>query len=170
MTEASSREAQVLLSNAQQQAFAQHAAELEHPREMIVDVLRAIQVNHGWVPDAGIELTAKLIGLTPIEVEEIATFYDKIFRKPVGRFPIFICDSICCWSRGGEALADYFRQSLQIEFGGTTADGLFTLLPSCCLGVCGQAPAVMIGQRFYGDLTPEKVDQLLADLRQEAGQ
>jgi len=157
-----------LLKENQIAEFIHHAGELEQPREMIIDILRAIQKNHGWVPDEGVELTASILGLTPLEVEEIATFYDKIFRRPAGRFPIHICDSICCWSRGGEAIAAHFQQQLGIEFGQTTEDGLFTLLPSCCLGGCGQAPGVMIDHRFYGDLTPEKVDKLIADLRQEA--
>lgn len=148
--------------------FVAHANELEHPREMIIDVLRAIQKNHGWVPDEGVELTAIILGLEPIEVEEVATFYDKIFRRPVGRFPIHICDSICCWSNGGEELAEQFRQKLGIEFGQTTEDGLFTLLPSCCLGVCGCAPAVMIHQKQYGPLNGEDVDELINRLRREA--
>lgn len=149
-------------------AFVQHAGELEHPREMVIDVLRAIQKNHGWVPDAGVELTATILGLTTIEVEEVATFYDKIFRCPVGRFPIHICDSICCWSNGGEELAAQFQKNLGIEFGQTTEDGLFTLLPSCCLGVCGSAPAVMIHQKHYGPLTAKGVDELIEQFRREA--
>lgn len=148
--------------------FMAHAADLEHPRELIIDVLRAIQNNYGWVPDEGVELTATILGLEPIEVEEVATFYDKLFRRPVGRFPIHICDSICCWSNGGEELAEKFKQALGIEFGQTTADGLFTLLPSCCLGVCGQAPAVMIHQKHYGPLSVNDVDALLEQLRREA--
>ncbi len=147
--------------------FIHHAGQIEHPRELIIDILRAIQKNHGWVPDSGVELTAQILGLTPLEIEEIATFYDKILRRPAGRFPIHICDSICCWSRGGEEIARYLQEKLQVGFGETTADGLFTLLPSCCLGGCGQAPGVMVQQSFYGHLTPEKVDQLLEDLRQE---
>lgn len=148
--------------------FIAHASELEHPREMVIDVLRAIQKNHGWVPDEGVELTATILGLEPIDVEEVATFYDKIFRRPVGHYPIHICDSICCWSNGGEELAGKFKQVLGIEFGQTTEDGLFTLLPSCCLGVCGQAPAVMIHQRHYGPLSLDDVDELINGLRQEA--
>jgi len=148
--------------------FVEHAAELEHPRELIIDVLRAIQKNHGWVSDEGVELVGTILGLEPIEVEEVATFYDKIFRRPVGRYPIHICDSICCWSNGGEELAELFRQKLGIKFGQTTEDGLFTLLPSCCLGVCGQAPAVMIHQQHYGPLSADDVDGLIERLRREA--
>ncbi|MCW8893580.1 MAG: NADH-quinone oxidoreductase subunit NuoE, partial [Deltaproteobacteria bacterium] len=142
-----------LLDENQITEFSQHAGEIEHPRELIIDILRAVQLNHGWVPDEGVELTAKILGLTPIEVEEIATFYDKIFRQPVGRYPIHICDSVCCWSRGGEKLAEHLQQTLGVAFGQTTEDGLFTLLPSCCLGGCGRAPGVMIHQSFYGPLT-----------------
>src|SRR6056297_726690 len=135
--------------------FIQHAGEIEHPREMIIDVLRAIQSHHGWVPVEGVELTAAILGLTPLEVEEIATFYDKNYRRPVGRFVIHLCDSVCCWTRGAEEIAAHLQKTLNIEFGQTTADGLFTLLPSCCLGCCGIAPAVMVKQQFYGSLTPE---------------
>lgn len=158
-----------LLSEEQIADFLHHARDIDHPRELIIDILRAIQINHGWVPDDGVELTASILGLTPLEVEEVATFYDKIFRQPVGRFPIHICDSICCWTRGGEGLADYLKKKLGVDFGQTTEDGLFTLLPSCCLGACGRSPAVMIHQSIYGPLTQEKADELIDQLRQEAG-
>ena len=157
-----------LLTAEQIDQFRAHIAHIEHPRELIIDLLRAVQDNHGWVPDEGVELVAGLLGLTPLEVEEIATFYDKIYRRPVGRYPIHICDSICCWSRGGEALAEHLQKSLDIAPGETSADGLFTLLPTCCLGVCGRAPAMMIGRESYGPLNNEDVDRVLAELRQEA--
>jgi len=157
-----------LLTTAQIETFTAQVAALEHPRELVVDLLRAVQDNHGWVPDAGVELVGQLLGLTPLEVEEIATFYDKIYRRPVGRYPIHVCDSICCWSRGGEELAAHLQLTLGIAPGETTADGLFTLLPTCCLGVCGRAPAMMIGRDSYGPLQPADVDRILEGLRQEA--
>lgn len=142
-------------------ALTAKATSLPHPREMVIDVLRAIQDQNGWVPDEGVELAAAILGLSPLQVEEIATFYDKIYRQPVGRRVIHVCDSICCWSRGGEEVYDYLRQKLGVEPGGTTADGVFTLLPTCCLGACGEAPAMMIGLTTYGNLTPERIDAIL---------
>ncbi|ORJ62139.1 NADH-quinone oxidoreductase subunit NuoE [Geothermobacter hydrogeniphilus] len=150
-----------LLSTTEIENFRARAAASAHPRELIIDLLRAIQEHHGWVPDEGVELTAEILGLSPLQVEEIATFYDKIFRQPVGRKVIHYCDSICCWATGGEQVAAHLQQKLGIAPGETTADGAFTLLPSCCLGVCGDAPAMMIGLKLYGRLTPEKIDAAL---------
>jgi NADH-quinone oxidoreductase subunit E len=157
-----------LLTDEQYDHFRTRAAEIAHPRELVVDVLRAIQGNRGWVPDAGVELTGEILGLTPVMVEEIATFYDKIYRRPVGKRVIHVCDSICCWSRDGEALYAYLQETLGIAPGGTTADGVFTLLPTCCLGACGEAPAMMIGLTTYGNLTRERVDAILAAERAAA--
>lgn len=157
-----------LLTEAQLEDFRTRAAEMPHPRELVIDLLRAIQGNCGWVPDAGVELTGEILGLSPLQVEEVATFYDKIFRQPVGRRVIHVCDSICCWSRGGEQIYGYLQEKLGIAPGETTADGIFTLLPTCCLGACGEAPAMMVGLTTYGDLTKERIDEVLAQERQAA--
>ena len=154
-----------LLPQQQIDSFAAKAAAIGHPHELIVDLLRAIQAHHGWVPDDGVLLTAATLGVLPIEVEEVATFYDKIFRRPVGKRVIHVCDSICCWATGGELVAAHLQQALDIGFGETSADGLFTLLPTCCLGACGDAPAMMIGLTTHGRLTPEKIDAILQDER-----
>jgi NADH-quinone oxidoreductase subunit E len=158
-----------LLPQHQIDAFRAKAAAIDHPHELIVDALRAIQTHHGWVPDAGVELVAELLGVLPVEVEEVATFYDKIFRRPVGKRVIHVCDSICCWANGGEALAAHLQQALGIGFGETTGDGIFTLLPTCCLGACGEAPAMMVGLTTHGHLTAEKIDKILAGYRAEVG-
>jgi NADH-quinone oxidoreductase subunit E len=146
-------------------AFKARAAAVAHPRELVIDVLRAIQEHNRWVPDAGVELAAAILGLPVIEVEEVATFYDKIYRQPVGRHVIHLCDSICCWSRGGEEVARQLRQRLGVGFGETSADGAFTLLPTCCLGACGEAPAMMIGRETYGNLTEARIDEILEQKR-----
>jgi NADH-quinone oxidoreductase subunit E len=152
---------EILLTDEQLDHFRTRAAEIPHPRELVIDVLRAIQDQNSWVPDEGIELAAAILGLSPLQVEEIATFYDKIYRQPVGKRVIHVCDSICCWSRGGEEVYGYLRQKLGVEPGGTTVDGVFTLLPTCCLGACGEAPAMMVGLTTYGNLTPERIDAIL---------
>ncbi|MDO3378686.1 NADH-quinone oxidoreductase subunit NuoE [Geoalkalibacter halelectricus] len=151
-----------ILPQDQIDAWQEKLADHQHPMELAVDVLRAIQHHHGWVPDEGVELAARLLGTTPLKVEELATFYDKIYRRPVGRRVIRLCDSICCWSRGGEDIAAYLQKKLGITLGETSSDGAFTLLPSCCLGACGEAPAMMIGLKLHGNLTVERIDQILA--------
>ena len=156
-----------LLPQEQVDKFKAKADAIEHPHELIVDLLRAIQAHHGWVPDAGVVLTAETLGVLTIEVEEVATFYDKIFRREVGKRVIHVCDSICCWTTGSDQITDHLQKRLGIAFGETTEDGLFTLLPTCCLGACGDAPAMMIGFTTYGHLTPEKIDKILEDERAE---
>ena len=143
------------------------AAARAHPRELVVDVLRAIHPQHGWVPDEGIALTAQILGILAIEVEEVATFYDKIYRRPVGKKVIHVCDSICCWLGGSEELLAALQEKLGIAPGETTKDGAFTLLPTCCLGACGDTPALMIGLTTYGRVTAERLDEILAKERAE---
>jgi len=150
-----------LLTEKQMDDLRARAAKAPHPREMVIEVLRAIQDRHGWVPDEGVELTGEIVGLSPLQVEEVSTFYDKIYRRPVGKRVVHVCDSIACWSRGGEDLYGHLQQRLGIVPGETTADGVFTLLPTCCLGACGEAPAMMVGLTTYGNLTPERIDEIL---------
>jgi NADH-quinone oxidoreductase subunit E len=158
----------VLLSEVEIAEFRQKVEAAPHPGELVIDILRAIQKNNGWVPDAGVELTAELLGISPLQVEEVSTFYDKIYRQPVGKRVIHVCDSICCWSRGSEEIFTYLQQKLGIKPGETTADGIFTLLPTCCLGACGEAPTMLIGFNLYGGLTVEKIDGILENERREA--
>jgi NADH-quinone oxidoreductase subunit E len=140
----------------------------EHPQELVVHLLRAIQRELGWVPDEGVELAARLLGLSPIQVEEVATFYDKLYRRPVGKRVIHLCDSVCCHCLGEEDLRRHLVARLGVGLGETTSDGVFTLLPTCCLGACDQAPAMMIGLRVVGRLDPEKLDRVLAEERAAA--
>jgi NADH-quinone oxidoreductase subunit E len=131
------------------------------PREAAVDVMKELQAHYGWLTDAAVGEAAELLGLSPLQVEELATFYEMIYRRPVGKKVLHVCDSISCWAVGCETLMDHLVQRLGVEPGGTTADGMFTLLPCACLGMCGDGPALMVGEALYGKVTWGKVDEIL---------
>lgn len=143
-------------------------AHADYPRELVVDAMLALQEHFGYLSDEAVEQTAALLGMSALEVEELATFYTFIYREPVGKYVIHVCDSLICWMDGYDSVKNYLCEKLNIEVGGTSADGLFTLLPVCCIGYCDQAPAMLINRKVYGDLTPEKIDQTLEKLRSEA--
>jgi NADH-quinone oxidoreductase subunit E len=130
------------------------------PREAAVDVMKELQAHYGWLTDEAVGEAAELLGLSPLQVEELATFYEMIYRRPVGQRVIHVCDSISCWSVGCETIMSHLVKRLGVEPGGTTADGMFTLIPCCCLGNCGEGPTMMIGDTMYGRLTPERVDEI----------
>ncbi len=130
-------------------------------KSAIVDVLKVVQRHRGWVPDKALEEAAEMLGMTPDEVDAVATFYSLIYRKPVGKHVILVCDSVCCWLVGYEGIREHLMNKLSIAMGETTSDHKFTLLPSACLGVCDQAPAMMIDEDLYTRLTPELVDGIL---------
>ena len=134
-------------------------------REAAVDVMKEIQLHYGWLTDEGVEEAAQILGLSPLHVEELATFYEMIYRRPVGKKVIHACDSISCWAMGNEALMAHLARRLDVQPGGTTADGMFTLLPCSCLGNCGNAPAMMVGDIIYGKVTPEKAEVILENER-----
>jgi NADH-quinone oxidoreductase subunit E len=139
----------------------------DHPRELVVDVMFALQNYYGYLTDEALEEGARLLRMTPLELEELATFYDFIYREPVGKFVIHICDGVVCWMNGYGSVINYLSEKLGIKPGDTTKDGLFTLLPTACLGYCDLSPAMLINGRAYGPLTPEKIDDILERLRAE---
>ncbi len=139
-------------------------AAVDHPREKAMDVVFTLQDRFGYLSDELLEDAASLLGMTPLEVEEIATFYEFIYRKPVGKFVIHICDGVVCLMQEYPSILDYLRKKLDIDYGQTTADGRFTLLPTCCIGYCDRAPAMMINRKVYGKLTPERIDEILEGL------
>jgi len=140
----------------------------EHPRELAIDVMFALQDHYGYLSDEAVEEAAKLLGLSLLEVEELATFYTFLFREPVGRYVIHICDSVVCWMEGEETIAEHLARKLGIRMGETTPDGLFTLLPVCCIGYCDRAPAILINRKVYGPLTRERIDEILEKLKRDA--
>jgi len=125
-------------------------------RERIVDVLWAIQEQRGWIDDASLEAAAAECGLSPVEADEVATFYNLLFRRPVGKRVIFVCDSISCDLTGAPALIAGLERELGIRLGETTKDGEFTLLPIVCLGHCDKAPCCLAGETVHGPLETDR--------------
>ena len=151
-----------MLSAEERKRIEEHAAAFESGRAAVSEALMTIQESRGWVSDEAVRDVAEALGMSPDEVEGIATFYELVFRRPVGRHVILVCDSVSCWTTGSQEILDHLTRSLGIRPGQTTKDGRFTLLPAGCLGVCERAPAMMIDDEVFGDLTPEKVDRILA--------
>jgi len=132
-----------------------------YPAVACIDALKIVQQHRGWVSDESVKDIAKLLCISNEEVDSVATFYSRIYRKPVGRNVILICDSVSCMIMGYESLYDFISKKLGISFGGTTPDGRFTLLPISCLGDCDNAPAMMINNDHFNRLTTETIDELL---------
>ena len=132
------------------------------PAVACIDALKIIQHHRGWISDDSVKDIAQLLGISNEDVDGVATFYSRIYRRPVGRNVILICDSVSCMIMGYESLYKYISKKLGISFGGTTTDRRFTLLPISCLGDCDNAPSLMINNDHFNRLTIEKIDELLA--------
>lgn len=143
----------------------QRVADAVTNREAAVEIMKELQRHYGWLSDEALEEASQLLGLSPLQVEELATFYEMIYRRPVGRHVVHVCDSVSCWASGGETLLKSLARRLEIETGSTTSDGAITLLPCSCLGNCGEAPCMMIGEKQYGRMTPEAGAQIVAAMR-----
>jgi NADH-quinone oxidoreductase subunit E len=126
-----------------------------------IDAMKIVQRHRGWVSDESIRDIGELLGMSAADLDGVATFYNLIHRRPVGRHVVMVCNSVSCWIMGYEAIRSHLTSRLGIDFGETTPDGRFTLLPIVCLGACDHAPTIMIDNQLYGDLNPEKIDQLL---------
>jgi len=138
-------------------------------REKIVDVLWELQQRRGHIDDEAVRMAAVECDLTPQEVDEVATFYNLLLRRPAGRRQIFLCDSISCELRGASVLIAEVEKQLGARLGEISADGEFGLLPIVCLGHCEMAPCLLANERVYGPLAtdPGSVTTLLERIRNE---
>jgi NADH:ubiquinone oxidoreductase 24 kD subunit len=118
-------------------------------------------VHRGWISDNSLAAIAQLLGMSVDELDGIATFYNLIYRQPVGENVILFCDSVSCWLMDGEKVCKKLSEKLEIEFGQTSADNKYTLLPVTCLGDCDHAPAMMVGDELHHDLTVDNLDEHL---------
>jgi NADH-quinone oxidoreductase subunit E len=132
-----------------------------HKKAAVIEALKIVQKERGWVSDDSVEAIAEYLEMSPAEVDSVATFYNLIFRKPVGRHVILLCDSISCYVMGYQKVYEGLQQELNIRFGQTTKDDRFTLLPNPCLGCCDHAPALMINEDLYRDVKLEELKEIL---------
>ena len=126
-----------------------------------VSVLKWLQKARGYLSDESMRDAADYLSLPVSELEGLATFYNLLFRRPVGERVIYLCDSISCWMCGSDRIREHIQNRLGIGLGETTADGGFTLVPVVCLGNCDRAPSMIVDDELFNDLTPAKVDEIL---------
>lgn len=143
--------------------IAEIEAEISHlpDRESAaIDALMIVQKHRGWVSDESLYAIARLLGMSAEALDSIATFYNLIFRQPVGRHVVMVCDSVSCYVMGADGLGVAVQEHLGISFGETTQDDRFTLLPIVCLGACDKAPTMMIDQDLVGNVSTDKLGEI----------
>jgi NADH-quinone oxidoreductase E subunit len=132
----------------------------------VLPLLWIAQEQHGgWLPRAAMDHVARILEMAPIRVYEVASFYTMFNLRPVGRYLLQACTTTPCWLRGSDAVVQACRSKLGIDVGGTTADGLFTLVEVECLGACVNAPILQVNDDFYEDLDAPATEALLDALR-----
>lgn len=134
-------------------------------RSAVIPALKLAQEqNKGWLDEDLMNAVADYLHLPRIAVYEVASFYTLFHLKPVGKNRLYVCTNISCLLRNSDEISDHIKNKLKIGFGETTADGQFSLFEVECLGACGGAPAMQVGTTYHENLTPEKIDNLLASL------
>ena len=150
-----------MLTEEEKRQITAELAQVGHKEAASIEALKVVQKRRGWVSDESVRDVASLLDMTPAELDAVATFFNFIYRKPVGRHVIAICDSMVCWSLGYDPLRELLQKKLGIGFGETTQDDRFTLLPAACLGACDRAPAMLVDEDLYGPVTAKTVDEIL---------
>jgi NADH-quinone oxidoreductase subunit E len=133
-------------------------------RSALIPALQLAQKEAGHISSELVCEIAQMFSLSPNEVNEVASFYTMLYRKPVGKYVLQVCTNISCLLCNAEEIMKHLTQRLGIRPGETTPDKKFTLIEVECLGSCGTSPVVQINDRYYENLTPEKLDQILDSL------
>jgi NADH-quinone oxidoreductase subunit E len=141
-----------VLSDEEIREIEAECAHLPDRQSAAIDAMMIVQRHRGWVSDESLYAIARLLGMSPENLDSIATFYNLIYRKPVGRHVVMVCDSVSCYVMGGDGLRKAVEEHLGIGLGETTEDNRFTLLPIVCLGACDRAPTMMIDDELIGDV------------------
>ncbi|HET7838445.1 MAG TPA: NADH-quinone oxidoreductase subunit NuoE [Rectinemataceae bacterium] len=154
-----------MLSLIERERIDKAATQAPDRRSVVCDALMVVQEARGWVSDQALAEVAEALGMSRDEVEGVATFFELVFRRSVGKHVILICDSVSCWIKGYEALLSQLRARLGIGPGETTSDGMFNLLPAGCLGACDKAPAMMVDEELFVGVDEAALDRILEGFR-----
>lgn len=155
----------LVLSHQEKEEIDHEITKFPHKRHACLDALLVVQKHRGYISDDALMAVAEYLDMSPTELDSIATFYNLIYRKPVGKKVIRLCDSISCHILDYQGIKKAISDSIGIDFGETTQDGAFTLLPAQCLGVCNMAPAMMVNDEVHTNLDKEKTISLLKAMR-----
>ena len=147
----------------------EHEMELYPDRQAVgLEALKIVQKHQGWVSDESLLAISKYLDLPVADLESVATFFNLVYRQPVGKNVILFCNSVSCWIMGCDDMRTHINEKLGVDFGGTTEDGTFTFLPVPCLGDCDRAPVMMISDDLHRNLTPENINQIISDYQTKA--
>ena len=150
--------AEALIPALSETELAEIDAEIAHVpyrSAVAIDALKIVQAHRGWISDESLRAIARHLNMSPDELDGIATFYNLIYRQPVGDKVILLCNSISCWIKGCDSLQQKISEQLSVGLGETTADNRYTLLPVTCLGACDKAPVLMVGDDLHEDVDDE---------------
>jgi len=136
-----------------------------HPQSVVIDALWMWQKEHGWGSEEGMKYIADRLGSPAHHVYGVVTFYTMFNKQPVGRHKIEVCTNVSCMLRDGEKILKHIESRLNIKAGESTSDDRFTLVEAECLGSCGSAPMMQIGDKYYENLDPARVDTILNGLK-----
>jgi NADH-quinone oxidoreductase subunit E len=139
-------------------------AELGHYEDtsaVSIEALKIVQKHRGWISDDNLVAIAEFLAISPAQLEGVATFYNLIYRQPVGRTVIHYCNSVTCWMLGAEQVRERLCRHLNVRLGEMTEDGEYTVLPIVCLGACDHAPVAMVGDELKLDLAENTANQIL---------
>lgn len=151
-----------MLTQEEHDEITDELAHYPNKQAVCIDAMLIVQRRRGWVSDEALSDIGELLGMSTTDLDGVATFYNLIRRKAVGKHVAMICDSVSCWIMGCDELRQHMCDKLGVSLGETTADGQLTVLPIVCLGACDRAPAMMVDGDLHTDLNPRRVDEVLA--------
>ena len=149
-----------VLSDEELREIEEECSHLPDRQSAAIDAMMIVQRHRGWVSDDSLAAIARLLDMSIENLDSIATFYNLIYRKPVGRHVVMVCDSVSCYVMGADGLRKQVEEHLGIGLGETTPDDRFTLLPIVCLGACDRAPTMMIDEELFGDVAAAKLGEI----------